>query len=361
MRIYLVSLLALAALLASAGCKDVECGDGTIESDGACVPADEIVGTAKCGAFTKLVGDTCTPAQEPTTCGPGTVREVDTQTGLGVCKPDSGGGGGCGAAISCPLPEMGKQTICGQLFDFATHDPFEENGALGTRCAPGATAGPCALGIRAFDAIAFAMNPGGAVPLEVGENSLDNCGRFRLSNITLPAGPFIGLGIDDADAAMQGPAGVTNTIGVATAKIMNTATKNLEAFIAAKATTDAWAASGGPPMSGGIYTMVFRARSKGAALNPGVTMTRGGIAVPANDHYFAGCSTQAPSIDAAASVTAGNGTALFTGATLGQAYSGAGGIPPECVYSSHAGGSLPFVLFVQVARPTNATGMTCPL
>ena len=67
------------------------------------------------------------------------------------------------------------------------------------------------------------------------------------------------------------------------------------------------------------------------------------------------------SVDAAATTTAGNGTALFTAATLGQAYSGAGGIPPECAYSSHAGVSLPFILFVQVARPTNATGMTCPL
>jgi hypothetical protein len=355
MRIYLVSLLALAALLPGAGCKEVECGDGTIESDGACVPADEVVGTAKCGAFTMLVGDTCTPAQEPTVCGPGTVREIDTQTGLGVCKPDSGGGGGCGAAISCPSPAANTQTICGQLFDLATHEPFEEPGALGTRCT-GATSGPCSLGIRAFDAISFAMNPTGTPPLDVRETYIDNCGRFRLSDITLPSGPFIGLGIDDAT---PGPGGTTNTIGVATAKSANNATR-LEAFIASKATTDAWTASGGPPLSGGIYAMVFRARSRGTALNASVTMIRNGLPAPANDHYFAGCSAQEPSIDAAASVTAGNGTALFTGAALGQAYSGTGGLPAECIYSSHAGVSLPNILFVQVARPINATGMTCP-
>src|SRR5688572_1141172 len=156
MRISLVSLLASAALLASAGCKEVECGDGTIESDGACVPADQIVGTAKCGAFTELVGDTCTPTQDPTVCGAGTVREVDSATGIGTCKPDGGGGGGCGAPVACPPPSAGKQTICGQLFDFGTRERFEATGATGARCAPGATAGPCTVGIRAFDAIAFA-------------------------------------------------------------------------------------------------------------------------------------------------------------------------------------------------------------
>jgi len=163
MRIFLLSLLAPAALLASEGCKAVDCGEGTIESGGTCVPADEIVGAAKCGKFTKLVGDTCTPEKDPTVCGPGTVREVDTATGVGTCKPD-GGGGGCGASITCPPPALGKQTICGQLYDIATHESFEATGATGARCAAGATSGPCALAIRAYDAVAFAMNPAGATP-----------------------------------------------------------------------------------------------------------------------------------------------------------------------------------------------------
>lgn len=360
MRIHLVRLLALAPLLASAGCKEVECGDGTIESDGACVPADQIVGTARCGNFTKLVGDTCVPAQEPTTCGPGTVREIDTATGLGTCKPDGGGGGGCGAPVTCPPPSTGKQTICGQLFDFGTRERFEATGAAGARCAAGASEGPCTVGIRAFDAIAFASNPGAVMPLDVGDTYIDDCGRFRLTDITLPPGPFIGLGIDDATV---GPGGTTNIVGVATAKIPGTATKDFEGFVAPKALTDAWAAAGGPPLSGGIYAMVFRARSRGSAPNPGVTATRTGAPVPANDHYFAGCAALETSIDAGALATGGNGTALITGASVadGLAYSGSGPLPPECRYSTHAGASLPNILFVQVVRPINAVGMTCPL
>jgi hypothetical protein len=109
--------------------------------------------------------------------------------------------------------------------------------------------------------------------------------------------------------------------------------------------------------------MVFRARRTGTALNAGVTATAMGAALPmARDHYFAGCSSLRTSIDAAANVTGGNGTALVTGANLGNGpYSGAGGLPAECIYTSHAGIAIPNILFVQVVRPTNAPGMTCPL
>jgi hypothetical protein len=363
MRIHLLCLLAPVALLAS-GCEGAECGDGTIERDGRCVPASETVGAARCGNGTMLVGDTCTPAREPTVCGPGTVREPDPQSGLVVCRPEGGGGGGCGAAITCPPPPAGKQTICGQLHDFETNERFEAPGALGERCAAGATTGPCALAIRAFDAIAFASNPGTAMPLAVEETYIDDCGRYRLAGITVPSGPFVGLGIDDAAPGMAGPLGVTNVVGLATPRAPDTATRGLEAFVAPKATTDAWAASGGPPLSTGIYAMVFRARRTGTALGAGVTATLAGNPVmAANDHYFAGCSSLRTSIDAAANATGGNGTALITGASVAQGvnYSGTGGLPPECAYSTHAGASLPNILFVQVVRPINATGMTCPL
>lgn len=370
MRVYLHSLLApatllaLSTLLAGGGCKSVECGDGTIERDGDCVPADEIVSAARCGNFTKLVGDVCAPVHEPTVCAPGTVREVDPATGVGSCKPGDGAGGGCGAPIVCPTPTAaGKQTICGQLYDFETNERFEAAGATGARCTAGATSGPCALSIRAFDAIAFASNPQTAIPLPVEDTYVDDCGRYRLQHITPPSNPFVGLGIDDASPAGAGPAGITNIVGLATPRVADTATRDFEAFVAPKATTDAWAASGGPPLAGGIYAMVFRARSRGAALSPGVMATRGGAAIPANDHYLAGCSSLRTAVDPAATVTGGTGTALVTGAMVAESvvYSGTGGLPPECRYSIHAGASLPQILFVQVVRPISNAGMTCPL
>lgn len=361
MRSYLPGLLSLAVLHASVGCSSVECGDGTIERGGACVRSDQTVGDAKCGPFTKLVGDVCVPMFPPTVCDDGTtLPDVDPATGVTTCIGT--GTAGCNAPIACPAPAAGKQTICGQLFDFETNQPFAAAGAMGTRCTGTATSGPCALGIRAFDAIAFGTNPATAVPLAVGETYLDDCGRYRLKDITVPAGPFIGLGIDDANMAMAGPAGVTNAIGIATAKTPDMATRGFEGFIAAKTTTDAWAASGGPPLSGGVYALVFRAHKTGTDNQAGITMTRAGSPAPANDFYFTPAQTSRTTVDPSANVTGQNGTALVINASVAEAlaYSGAG-LPAECTYTTHAGASLPNILFIQVVRPINAIGMTCPL
>ena len=43
------TLAIAAAVLASHGCKGVECGEGTLEKNGTCVGADDTVGNAKCG------------------------------------------------------------------------------------------------------------------------------------------------------------------------------------------------------------------------------------------------------------------------------------------------------------------------
>ena len=56
--VLLVIVFALWAVLAG-GCKSVDCGEGTTERDGTCVPSSETIGTAKCGPFTELHGDVC--------------------------------------------------------------------------------------------------------------------------------------------------------------------------------------------------------------------------------------------------------------------------------------------------------------
>ncbi|MGN6104929.1 MAG: hypothetical protein ACTHU0_07490 [Kofleriaceae bacterium] len=356
-----VFTIALAPLL-HAGCSHVDCGEGTIERNGTCVPADEVVGAAMCGPFTEQVGNVCVPQFPPTVCDDATTEaNPDPSTGVITCIGT--GGGGCSAPLACTAPAAGKQTICGQLYDFETGGAFAASGASGTRCTSTTTTGPCSLAIRAFDAIAFATNPQTAVPLDVGDVYVDDCGRYRLTDVTVPSGPFVGLGIDDADASRMGPTGTTNTIGIATPKSPGNPTPGIEAFVAPKSTTDKWAASGGPPISGGIYAMVFRANSTGSANNAGVTMTRAGSPVPANDYYFLAAQTTRADVDPDATATGANGTALITNASINDslAYSGTGGLPATCRYSTHAGASLPFILFIQVVRPIHATGMTCPL
>jgi hypothetical protein len=254
-------------------------------------------------------------------------------------------------------------TICGQLHDLETGAPFSDPGAACVQCAAPTATGACSIGIRAVDAVKFAtnpMDPGAA--LASGPVYLDDCGRFKVPDITLPSGPFVGLGIDDADQAMAGPAGTTNSVGVSTPKAANVALKDFEGFIAKKATTDAWTASGGPAISSGMFVGIFRAMSTGLTNQAGVTILRNGNAIAADDHYFTAAQATRTTVDPAALATGANGTALVTNAMLGEGYTAAPGpLPAECVWSVSPGVSLPFILFVQVFRPVNATGQTCPL
>ena len=47
-------LIMAVTAVAAAGCKSVDCGEGTIERSGVCVASDESVGNAMCGPFTEL-------------------------------------------------------------------------------------------------------------------------------------------------------------------------------------------------------------------------------------------------------------------------------------------------------------------
>lgn len=345
--------LLVAALSLVPGCgKALECGPGTFEVDGACIAGDN-VDPATCGPFTELVAGQCVPMFPPTVCdNASTTEELDTSTGVTTCI-------GTGAGFACEQPDQGKQTICGQLFDLETGAPFSDPGAACTPCGAPTATGVCSLQLRALDAVAFAMNPQDpGAELESGPIYLDDCGRYKVPNIVVPTGPFVGLGIDDAAQAMQGPGGTTNAIGLSTPTAANVAVKDFEAFVAPAATTTAWSDSGGPAISEGMFVAIFRAQRTGQANQAGVTILRGAMPIPADDFYFAGAPRT--TVDPQASATSSNGTALVTDAQL-EGYIGAGGLPAGCQYEGHAGVSLPFVLFVQIFRPTDASGQTCNL
>jgi hypothetical protein len=363
-RIVLLASLLIGAA-AAAGCKNVDCGDGTTERNGACVPSNETVSTAKCGPFTELHGDACVPMFPPTLCDPGTTQpDVDTSTGVITCIGT--GAGGCSAKLACPTPTDGKQTICGQLYDFENGQPFAQAGATGTPCVPGATTtGPCSLGIRAFDAVALAMNPTMTPPLGTDAVLIDDCGRFKVPEIVQPTGPLIALAVDDAAMAAAGPGGTTNATGVATGKMANFATKDVEAFVIKGSVAAGW---GSPSLAAGIYAAVYRGHRTGLDNQAGVTLTLGSMASPPptmtdmnRDFYFGSAATTRTTLDGAANVTGSNGTALLSGATLTELYSGRGGLPSTCTYDIHGGAAVPGVVFVQIFRPTDVPGMTCPL
>jgi hypothetical protein len=350
-----VALAALGFGLAGAGqiaCNDVSCGSGTIERNGACAPADDTVGSAQCGTFTELVADTCVPEFPPAVCDPATTTAVtDPTTGVTTCMGE-GSASGCSAPLACPTPDTGKQTICGQLYNLIDLTPFADTGATGATCTAGSASGPCAVGIAAVDAATGTM-------LSIGSETIDDCGRYIVADIGVASAPspVIGLALDDANPANAGPLGVTEATAVSTFKTPNVATQNLDAFVVPPA--QMW--SGGPAITGGIYAMIFFAHKTGFVPQPGVTVTKNGATIPTLDSYFVVTDVNRTTVDAAATFTNANGTALISSASPadGLAYSGSGGLQPGCAWPSEGGTTQMFVIDVQELRPTDASGMTC--
>jgi hypothetical protein len=357
--------LLLLATLSGAGCKSTECGTGTIDRNGVCAPPDETVGSAGCGPFMMLQGDQCVPMFPPTVCDPATTMpSTDPMTGVTTCIGT--GGGGCGAPFACPTPTSGKQTICGQLYDFEDNSKLQGPSPSGTACTTATASGPCALMIAPYDAIAYGNNPTGTAPLASDAVYIDDCGRYRVPNITLSGGPFIALGIDDAGQPL-GPAGITNTTGVALPSQPNAANQNFEAYIVTKTVTDLWESTGGPPVSGGVYVGVFRTHvcsttgvctGDSTATQGGVTFTKSGATEPTDDYYFM-TETTHDHVDPVATATSINGTGLLTGASVNDSlvYSGTGGITDtvNCKWETHAAASLPNIVFFQIYRPINSS------
>ena len=364
------ALLIIAVAFAPA-CKSVECAKGTIERGGTCQPADGTTSTAKCGPFTFLQGEQCAPMFPPTVCDPAsTTADLDSSTGVSTCI-GTGTGGGCSSAFACPAPASGKQTICGQLYNFADNTKFAATGATGAQCpaTPG-SAGPCALQMLAFDAFAFSAAPSTTAPQATGPVYIDDCGRYRIPDITPPAGPFIALGIDDAGQPF-GPTGVTVTTGIAVQRVADMKNTNVEAWVVEQTTVGTWQATGGPMLADGIYAAVFRQHScnsagtctgDGFANQAGVTITKNMQQQPASDSYFQSEAGRLH-IDTAATATSQNGTTLYAGASVsdGLVYSGTGGLTDtaNCQWETHAAASIPGLVFIQTFRPTAVVTHTC--
>src|SRR5262249_24776240 len=121
--------------------------------------------------------------------------------------------------------------------------------------------------------------------------------------------------------------------------------------------------SGGPPMSGGIYAMVFRTNKTGLSNASGVTVS--GLTGGETASYFVAAQNGRTDVMPGATITGANGTALITNASIskGLAYRGPAvpALPAGCKFSTHAGASLPFILFIQVVRQVDKVGETCPL
>jgi hypothetical protein len=365
----------LCAIASSAGllgltqtsCNSIDCGEGTIERGGACVPADGATNDAKCGAGTHIgpLG-TCVPIFDPTVCDPDTTTPiVDPDTGVTTCM-GTGGGGGCGTPLVCPAGVGGKITVCGQLKDAENDQPIAASGATGAACdlANPAASGPCSMIVNFYDAIQFVSS---TMPTKLNDPIanpvyIDDCGRFRIKNITNPASGFLGVEIDD-----NGPTDARTRSGVALATAANKAFI-VEGYSVKKTTDAAWTSSVG--LSGmslgdrGAWLGIFR--YKGQPVD-GVTVTRNGAPVPVADDFFftdtSPTSRTTPVDSPAAATTGKNGSVLLLNSGL-VAHSGTGGtgIPGTCKWQSALGDGIKNAYIIQIrdAVLTADTNTLCP-
>jgi hypothetical protein len=353
MRIAIVCL-ALFTLPAASACTSVECDRGTIERSGKCEPADVTTDPGTCGPGTKLEGNVCVSTIQ---CDPATTMPViDPMTGETKCEPFSND------CTACPPPgDASKQTICGQIYDFESNQPFMATGATGARCpATPSASGPCALAITAFDALQFVTSPSTAQPLAVDDVCIDDQGHYAVRGVAVPAGPLIALGIDDA-VGNVGPTGVTNAVAITVAKMPALAVASTEHWIVKPATTDMWMTTGGPPVSSGVFAAVFRAHAC-----PGGTCTGDPLAPQSdvaivkpvgNAYYFAPGQAARMTIDPTQMMTGANGTGILTGITaMDGPVTGMGGIvdTADCSWESTAAAALPNIVAIQVFRKIGA-------
>lgn len=339
-----VLLLGAGTALFQSSCQATECGDGTIEQNGACVPADEVVDDSLCGTGTYLDegSGTCLPELPPTQCDELTTTPSLNEDGVTICVGT--GGGGCDVDLTCPAASPNKVSVCGRIFNVKDDSQIRAPGEpTGARCGSGSeiTAGPCEFSIQFYDALDFAGDPANATPLEPETFDVDDCGRFKAVNIPRPSLGFLGIGIDD-----PGSPGTYRLTGVAFPVASAEVRNRVKGYLVEEATNQAWSSTAGLAapsfVDRGAFMTVF---TVGGTPRPGVRLTEAGAVEAANDYYFDDAvATTRTSIDAALSETQINGAAIKINSGLSE-HSGTGGEPSGCTWESALAAAIPTVLF----------------
>jgi hypothetical protein len=341
------AFVGICAALACAACANLAPGDGTVERDGECVPADVSVTPASCGTGT-LFSDQeakCVSILPPTICDPvSTVEEVD-EDGVVVCLGTVQEG--CTGPLPCPTPDPGKMSICGQLLDLETGATLEVDGIVNARCdvANPSADGPCSMAIEFYDAIDFVNDPTNAPALPAEELIIDACGRFSAYNVPVPMLGFVGIGIDDA-----GSGDVHELSGVAMEAASGESLRDTNAYVVRRSTVQSWTSTADDPFGAatfgdvGVYVPIFIHEGERV---PGVRVTRGGSAFPNDTYYFSDPDDTILTVDLAQDSTGANGAGLLVNSPSIGLHSGTDSEPAGCVWPDNQAATIAGVVFVQ--------------
>jgi hypothetical protein len=294
------------------------------------VVADLAGCTDMCGDFTHFDRNlfACVPDFPATVCEPETTVEVAGDDGviecIGIGDPD-----GC-RAPPCPVPDAGKVTVCGQLVDVETSAVIET--AAGD------------LTVELYDALDFASDPDGALPLPYDSLVINQCGQFAVTNVPKPALGYLGIATDDAagdDYALT---------GVALPVASGDRIQDLNLYATRRSTDAAWTATAGDPFGGasfsevGVHAAIYLLDG-----NPveGVRITENSAPDPASDYYFSDADPATrTTVDPAQASTGPNGTALIVDSALVNHGGEGGDLPAGCRWPSGLADAIPGVVFI---------------
>lgn len=192
-------LAGLSLALVQGSCTPLECGEGTREEGGQCLPTHPMVGGdagAHCGGGTLLVGNECVPSQD--LCGEFTSAEpvlddAGVPTGAFVCvgKPSTGD------EPPPPCPEDNPPgVICVSGW---VRWLVDDEGNVLTTTIKDDTADASVLRVAVYDPLAYAADSS-VSPLATAEVN-PRTGTFMVPSVPVPSNGFIALAADDIDSA----------------------------------------------------------------------------------------------------------------------------------------------------------------
>jgi hypothetical protein len=264
----------------------------------------------------------------------------------------------CNVELPCPAPNAGRMTVCGRLWDVETEDVVAATAPIGAACSGITSDGPCSLSVRFFDALDYASNPQGAVPVPAESVVVDDCGRYRATNLPNPTFGFLAVVTDDASGEPDDHA----PTGIALATAQGQPARGLRAYATRRATDAAWTASTG------LTGMSFATRGVLVAVFAHGTTPIAGVQIRASTTPVAAASTFTFSDTGATralavaqpEVTGANGSVLVIDQPTPVPFDGAGGEPATCQWPSSLAAAIPGSVFVQHKLAETPGGAPCP-
>jgi hypothetical protein len=349
-------LVGLIGTLGSAGCRQVECGAGTIEVDGVCEQG-MVIPPGECaqGFFYDTLSGQCLSNAfndgGTGVCGENTELRYN-DAGIPFCV-GVGGAITCDQVPLCPNPTVAsKMSVCGRIFDIEDTTAADDDPMTGV---PGISD---VIEVLLYEPIDFATSPPGtAIPLPNAANPypvmVDKCGYFSVTDVSDPGSGFLAIAFDDPSDSSADDYVLT---GVAF-PIPNPGQYHINGWITRRTTMDLWNTTAGGGMDfefEGIFVPIFLDASaphlepfEVGAPAAGLSIQRSGMTVPADTWYFADTDqfTRRMVVPATTQpATGANGTGFMLNSSL--VMHGASGEPAGCNVTEALAASIPNVVFV---------------